>query len=95
MLSSACVVGPPSFPGRVIEPEVVGLVQSADPDPDDPGSWFVSVAKAELVIDVVDDRDLQADRIGDLLFFGTEPERWFLGAPLGEDGCYEISALKG
>ena len=29
----------------------------------------------ELVIDVVDDRELQADRIGNLLFFAAQPER--------------------
>lgn len=92
---AGCPGDPYGYPTSIIAPEVVGQVEAAEPDPADDSAWLVTVNGTAVRVDVADDRRLQGTGVGDLLFFGAQPERWFLGAPLGEDGCYEIVADKG
>jgi hypothetical protein len=83
--------------GLNVAPEMIGLVESVTTEGDEGGSRIVLADGQELTKDR-DDRALPgAPGPGDLLWFGAQPERWFLSAGFGATfqkslGCYVLSA---
>ena len=95
-LISGCLPIGGGYPDVVVAPDVVGPIEeSRDDDPSDTGAWFAVVDGQEVRIDSHEDRALQRATDGDLLIFGSDPERWYLGADASEDGrCYLVRAWK-
>ena len=80
------------YPGQVTTPEVVGLVASITSDPDFTAAHVVLTDGRTMVVPR-SDRSLGG--LGDLLFIGSQPERWHLaGHRSQEPGCYWISASR-
>lgn len=83
--------GPP-FPNRITAPEVIGLVESRETNPD-LSSRIVLEGGEELVLRR-QDHILQGGG-SDLLLYGTHPENWYLSPSFNEGkACYVISASR-
>ncbi|MDF2735289.1 MAG: hypothetical protein K0S97_1912 [Chloroflexota bacterium] len=79
------------YPGQVTTPEVVGLVASITSDPD--LAAHVVLTDGRTMVVPRSDRSLGG--LGDLLFIGSQPERWHLaGHKSQEPDCYWISASR-
>jgi hypothetical protein len=82
---------PGSYPGVVTTPEVIGLVASITTDPD--LTAHVALTSGQTVVVRRSDRSLGG--LGDLLFLGTKPDRWYLAAHKSEKpGCYWVAASR-
>jgi hypothetical protein len=79
------------YPGRVTTPEVIGLVASITSDPD--LTAHVVLADGQTLTVGRSDRSLGG--LGDLLFLGSQPDRWYLAGHESQDSdCYWISASR-
>jgi hypothetical protein len=82
----------PAYPETVVTPELIGRVASMTTSPD--LSVDVALESGAQVVLGQRDRGLQGGP-GDLLLFGSQPERWYLGPRFSKDhGCYLISASR-
>ncbi len=86
-----------TFPIYVASPDVAGIVASrSSNDFDAPEVRLVLVTGDEVVLHRDDRALLGGAGEGDLIVFGSTPERWyvtgFLGATSNDPGCYSISA---
>lgn len=82
----------PGYPGTVVAPDLIGRVASMKTDQD--LTVHVALASGDEVTLGRSDHGLQGGP-GDLLLFGTRPERWYLSPTLNKDlGCYVISASR-
>ena len=79
------------YPGQVTTPEVIGLVDSITSDPD--GTAHVVLADGRTLTVERSVRSLGG--FGDLLFVGTDPDRWYLSGHKSQTpDCYWISASR-
>jgi len=79
---TGCFLFADSFPDRVVSPEVVGVVQSAD--------RTVTVRGTEYDLDPFADYAVSRAGKNDLLLYGTQPDVWYVAAHPAGDNCYHI-----
>lgn len=85
-----------SYPVVTVDPEVIGRIEATRSDADEWPAWFAILEDRDVRLEPHEDRVLSQASEGDLLLFGTEPERWFMGArPSDDERCYLVSATKG
>jgi hypothetical protein len=81
-----------AYPGTVVAPERIGRVASVETDQD--LTVHVVLENGEALTLDRHDRGLQGGP-GDLVLFGSRPERWYLSPTFNKDlGCYVISATR-
>jgi hypothetical protein len=82
------------YPGQVTTPDVIGLVASITTDPD--LTAHVVLADGQTLDVGGSNRSLGGlSGIGDVLFLGSHPDRWYFAGHKSENpGCYWISASR-
>jgi hypothetical protein len=80
-----------SFPSEVTQPDQIGLVVSVKTDAD--LTAHVVLANGEALVLGRSDRSLGG--LGELLFLGSRPDRWYLGGHKSEKpDCYWVAASR-
>jgi len=79
------------YPDRIVEPDLIGVVASIKTDPD--LTAHVILTSGEQLALGRQDRSLGG--LGELLFVGYQPERWFLAGHASErPNCFSVSASR-